>query len=416
MELKAGYKNTEIGVIPVEWKVKTLGYFFVFKNGLNKEKEYFGHGTPIVNYMDVYNNLGISQSSIKGLVSVSFDELRNYEVKKGDVFFTRTSETTDEIGITTVVLDELKNTVFSGFILRARPKNNQLINDFKKYCFSSSEVRKGIVSMSSYTTRALTNGTLLSNVKIPLPPLPEQIAIATVLSDTDYLIQGLEKKIAKKRLIKKGAMQKLLTPKEGWEVKTLGKIAEITSAGVDKKINPNERQVILLNYMDVFKRDYIFKNELNHKVTAPHNKLNSCNVKKGDIFLTPSSELRTDIGISAMAMEDMEGVVYSYHVYRLRYFIDLDILFGLYILKTRQFLEQSEIMCEGSGKRYVVSMGKFRSMNVSFPKSKEEQTCIAQILSDIDSDIESLNKKLAKYKLLKQGLMQNLLMGKIRLV
>ncbi|HIP48998.1 MAG TPA: restriction endonuclease subunit S, partial [Lutibacter sp.] len=86
------------------------------------------------------------------------------------------------------------------------------------------------------------------------------------------------------------------------------------------------------------------------------------------------------------------------------------------LLKTRSFLEQPETMCEGSGKRYVVSMGKFRNMQVSFPKSKQEQTRIATILSDMDAEIETLEKKLAKYKQVKQGLMQVLLTGKIRLV
>jgi type I restriction enzyme S subunit len=71
MEVKAGYKQTEVGVIPVEWEVPTLGERFSFKNGLNKAKKYFGYGTPIVNYMDVYEHPGIFASDIKGRVSVS---------------------------------------------------------------------------------------------------------------------------------------------------------------------------------------------------------------------------------------------------------------------------------------------------------------------------------------------------------
>ena len=86
------------------------------------------------------------------------------------------------------------------------------------------------------------------------------------------------------------------------------------------------------------------------------------------------------------------------------------------MLKTRKFLEQSETMCEGSGKRYVVSMGKFRNMTIAFPKSKKEQNRIATVLSDMDKEIENLENQLAKYKQVKQGLMQNLLTGKIRLV
>ena len=90
--------------------------------------------------------------------------------------------------------------------------------------------------------------------------------------------------------------------------------------------------------MDVMKRDYVYNHELNHQVTAPYSKTNSCNVIEGDIFLTPSSELRTDIGVSAIAMEDMKGVVYSYHVYRLRYTIEINKFYGLYLLKQNIFL------------------------------------------------------------------------------
>jgi type I restriction enzyme S subunit len=103
-----------------EWEVKKLGEIFDFKNGLNKEKKYFGVGTPIVNYMDVYKNRGLTARDLKGKVTVTEKELKAYQVHKDDVFFTRTSETVDEIGISSVILEDLDNTVFSGFVLRAK--------------------------------------------------------------------------------------------------------------------------------------------------------------------------------------------------------------------------------------------------------------------------------------------------------
>ncbi|HEY9772137.1 MAG TPA: restriction endonuclease subunit S [Coleofasciculaceae cyanobacterium] len=196
-----------------EWEVKKLGDIFDFKNGLNKEKKYFGEGTPIVNYMDVYKNNALTAKDILGRVTVSKNELKTYEVCRDDVFFTRTSETVDEIGIASVIIEELENTVFSGFILRARPKNNLLNTFYKKYCFSSQNLRKAITSKSSYTTRALTNGRILSNVEIFLPTLCEQKAIAQILSDMDAEIEGLEKKRDKYKAIKQGMMQELLTGK-----------------------------------------------------------------------------------------------------------------------------------------------------------------------------------------------------------
>ena len=232
--IKKGYKQTELGIIPQDWDARPIGDFFKFKNGLNKAKEFFGYGSPIVNYMDVYKNRGLYSTNIHGRVDVTHQEIQSFSVKKGDVFFTRTSETVEEIGITSVLLNDLKNGVFSGFILRARPTNNDLEDIYKQYCFSSERVRKQIQEKSTYTTRALTNGRVLSKVKIFYPPKSEQTAIATVLSDSDTLIEHLEKLIDKKKAIKQGSMQQLLTGKKRlpgfsgkWEVKKLGDIAEI---------------------------------------------------------------------------------------------------------------------------------------------------------------------------------------------
>jgi len=194
-----------------EWEIVKLGDLFTFKNGLNKAKEFFGHGTPIVNYMDVYQRQALLHSDLTGRVQLSKAEIQNFDVRKGDVFFTRTSETADEVGIAAVMLDEPEDTVFSGFVLRARPRENRICDHFKAYCFSSSLVRIQIVSTASYTTRALTNGKLLSRVSLRLPPKEEQSAIATVLSDMDAEIQALEERRDKTKALKQGMMQQLLT-------------------------------------------------------------------------------------------------------------------------------------------------------------------------------------------------------------
>jgi len=142
---------------------------------------------------------------------LSSDEIKSFEVRKGDVLFTRTSETPNEIGMAAVVLDDPHQTVFSGFVLRARPQDDRLCDAFKAYCFRSSLVRSQIVSKASYTTRALTNGGLLSAVVLPVPLVDEQAAIAAVLSDMDAELSALEARRDKTRAIKQGMMQELLT-------------------------------------------------------------------------------------------------------------------------------------------------------------------------------------------------------------
>lgn len=193
------------------WTQLTLGDVLTFKNGLNKAKSYFGFGTPIVNYMDVFTAPRIFSTTLTGRVSLSPAEIRNFDVRRGDIFFTRTSETQDEIGMAAVIVDQPVETVFSGFILRGRPKNDLLDSDFAAYYLRSYAVRQQVVSKASYTTRALTNGRILSNVSITLPEKHEQSAIASILCDMDSEIAVLESQLAKFRDIKRGMMQELLT-------------------------------------------------------------------------------------------------------------------------------------------------------------------------------------------------------------
>lgn len=196
---------------PKDWKIVDLGDILEFKNGLNKGKEYFGHGTPIVNYMDVYKKNGLRSKDINGSVSLSRDEIRRFEAKKNDVFFTRTSETPEEVGISAVLLDEIPDCVFSGFVLRGRPKTEGLSPEYCQYCFGTKEFRNEIIKHCTYTTRALTNGKILSAIKIPLPPFAEQKAIAAILTSMDTEIQNLEAERDKMQAIREGAMDDLLT-------------------------------------------------------------------------------------------------------------------------------------------------------------------------------------------------------------
>jgi type I restriction enzyme S subunit len=109
------------------------------------------------------------------------------------------------------MLDEPIDTVFSGFVLRGRPSDRRLHCEFSAYCFQSEAVRKQIIAKASYTTRALTNGRFLSDVMLNLPSIPEQTAIAIVLSDMDAELSALDARLTKTRAIKQGMMQELLT-------------------------------------------------------------------------------------------------------------------------------------------------------------------------------------------------------------
>lgn len=108
-----------------------------------------------------------------------------------DVFFTRTSETPEEVGLSAVLLEDIPDCAFSGFVLRGRPKNDMLVPEYCKYCFSAKAVREKIISNCTYTTRALTNGRVLSAIEIPVPSKDEQLAIASALTDMERHIANL---------------------------------------------------------------------------------------------------------------------------------------------------------------------------------------------------------------------------------
>lgn len=192
-----------------EWR--TLNELFTFKNGINKEKNDFGRGTPIINYVDVYRKRGLVKEDIKGLVNSNASEQSRYKCKKGDVFFTRTSETKEEVGFPAVLLEDIENCVFSGFVLKATPTTDLLDTHYCKYCFFTYQFRKEVIKSATYTTRALTNGTSLSKISIPVPSLEKQRQIASILDTFETYISKLEKMIVLRQKQYEYYREKLLT-------------------------------------------------------------------------------------------------------------------------------------------------------------------------------------------------------------
>ena len=194
------------------WEQSKVGDYYEFKNGLNKGKEFFGKGTPIVNFTDVFHNRGLFPEMLNGKVQLEPSEIKNYEVKKGDIFFTRTSETIEEIGYSSVMLEEPKDTVFSGFVLRGRcfVHEDPLDNLFKKYVFTTKYFRSEMLKKSSITTRALTSGTAIKDMQFLYPSSKkEQYLIGMFLSSIDNLITLHQRKYEKLIKIKKSFLQKI---------------------------------------------------------------------------------------------------------------------------------------------------------------------------------------------------------------
>ena len=420
-KFSTGYKQTNLGPLPNTWEAVLLGDLFVFKNGLNKAKRFFGSGTPIVNYMDVFERPGLRPGDLSGRVSLTPEEIRNFEVQRGDVFFTRTSETVEEIGVASVMLYVPHDTVFSGFVLRARPRDGRLNDRYKQYCFAHRVVRSQIISNATYTTRALTNGRTLSTVWIAVPPTPEQRAIAEALSDVDGLLNALEALISKKQAINQAVMQQLLTGRTRlpgfsgkWEKTKMGQIGSIYGGLSGKsKIDFGDGNARYVTFLGVLENVIL---DIRHTERVRVGSGESQNaVVKGDLLFNASSETPGDLAIGAVMGEQLDNLYLNSFCFgfRVRDENKHVPLFLAYIFRGSLGRAIMNALAQGAT-RYNMSKSQFLALELSIP-SCDEQYAIASVLSDMDSEIAALEQRLDKIRSIKQGMMQQLLTGRVRL-
>lgn len=397
MELKEGYKKTKVGLIPKDWKVQTIGGICEIFIGRDlKEKEFSTYQTsehrfPV--FSNTVSNFGIygyytsPEYKFEGVTVVGRG------VGLGTAFYRKP----DFGGI--------------GRLIILKPIND--LSQFISYYINNSIS----IFLESGGIPQLT-GISFSKYKIPLPPLPEQTAIATVLSDTDQLIQAIQKKIAKKRLIIQGAMQELLRPKEGWEFVPFDKVFSFNStSNYSKAEMSTEGEVGCMHYGLVHAIPntlYDLKNGIKYYVTNKQAKY--ALVRNGDVIMVDASEdiegINKSVEISGVGNQK---VISGLHTYLLRDFNSSFVAKFRGIILNSPFVKKQMHQLAVGMKVFGVSKTQMTKIHLPIPK-REEQLKIATILSDMDTEIEQLEKQLAKYKEVKQGLMQNLLTGKIRLV
>lgn len=203
--------------IPASWTMKRLRYIGSCQNGISKGGEYFGSGYPFVSYGDVYKNIVLPET-VNGLIESTEEERENYSVRTGDIFFTRTSETIEEVGFTSVCLKTIENATFAGFVIRVRPNTDDLIPDFSKYYFKSEAHRRFFVKEMNLVTRASLSQDLLKRLPVLIPPKEEQKAIAEYLDKTcatiDSAIEQKQKLIEKLTEYKKSLIYECVTGKK----------------------------------------------------------------------------------------------------------------------------------------------------------------------------------------------------------
>lgn len=314
------------------------------------------------------------------------------------------SNTADLVG-TTAIFDGPKNTfVYPDLMMRLRFARRATGEWFWRYA-NSARGRAYYRSVAAGSTGSMPkiSGEALRNMPVPVPPLPEQEAIAEALSDADALIKSLEQLLAKKRQVKQGAMQELLTGKKRlpgfsgkWEVKRLGELAEIVMGQSPSSAYYNSKGdglPLIQGNADISGRQTI-KRFFTTEVTKRG--------RSGDILMS----VRAPVGEISRAVFD---VCLGRGVCAIRY--PNDFLYYALIAKEPTWARLSKGSTFDS-----VNSTDVKSFEIKMPTEKPEQAAIAAILSDMDAEIAALEAKLAKARQLKQGMMQALLTGRIRLV
>lgn len=223
-----------------EWQKYKLGEVYSFSSGLSKSSDQFGYGFDFLTFKDVFNNYFLPDK-LTALVNSTEKERQTCSIKRGDVFLTRTSETDDELGMSSVALKDYPNATFNGFTKRLRPIGNvEIYPEFVAYYFRSPRFRANIVGMSSITTRASLNNSMLAELPLLLPNYEEQVRIATILKSLDDKIELLHRENKTLEAMAETLFRQwfIEEAKEDWEEISLTKVANFLNGLACQKYPP----------------------------------------------------------------------------------------------------------------------------------------------------------------------------------
>ena len=416
--IETKFKNTEIGRIPEDWEVRTIDTFCSVKTGpfgsMLHAEDYVAKGTPIVTTEHFKNGtLPLVGKDIPQVGTEDLKRMSSYTLTKDDIVFSRVGS----VDINALVTVHQKGWLFSGRVLRVRP-HKQTDSLYLHYALLKQSVRNDIVSRAVGLTMASINTKILEETELSLPPLQEQSHIASALTSIDNLISSLGKLIEKKKNIKQGAMQQLLTGKvrlqgfnKPWVEKKLGDNATIQRGGsprpIEAFLTTNRKGINWIKIGDVRPNDKFIRHTAEKII--PEGVSHSRQVYKGDFILSNS------MSFGRPYILNIDGCIHDGWLVIKDYSNTYDMDFLYYILSSNAIFEQYIAMAAGSS---VKNLNKEKVANVVLfaPQTLAEQQAIATILTKMDNEITALEAKKAKYEAIKQGMMQQLLTGKIRLI
>lgn len=385
--VETNFKQTEIGLIPEDWEIRELGEL----GDVKMCKRIFQDQTT--EFGDIpFFKIGTFGKEPDAFISRKHFEEFKYKFsypKKGDILISAAGT----IG---------RIVVYNGEESYFQDSNIVWINNTESVV--SNKFLKFLLNVVNYNTEGGTiqrlYNSILKSTKFVRPPFPEQDAILNSLGDADAWIESLEKLVAKKRLIKQGTMQQLLTPKEDWEVKKLGEHIKFKTGFPfsSQFFNKKEDGLRLVKNRDLRSDDSI--------VFYNGDYLKSFIVTNGDLLIGMDGDFEPILWKKGIALLNQR-------VGRVQKLDDICIPFLSYVLIKQ--LKEIENMTGSTTVKHL-SHSDIENIECLLPNTSEEQIRIANILSDMDAGIDALENKLQKAQQIKQGMMQQLLTGKIRLV
>ena len=417
VEMKSGYKMTEVGVIPEDWEVKNVSESCLIKARIGwqglKKTEYMSCGDYLLITGTDFDNGQVNWRTCAYVSKARYEQDSNIKIRPQDILISKDG-TIGKVAYLGMI--PKAGTLNSGiFVIRANDRKIDQV--FLSKIFMS-------FYFEDFLNRLVAGSTInhlyqkdFVKFCFPLPNSEEQAAIAAALSDVDSLISALTKKIEKKKAIKQGLMQQLLTGKKrlpgfcgDWIKKKVSSVSDILRGGSPR---PIENYIVKsggVNWIKIGDVDssakYIFRtNEQIIESGIQYSRF----VHSGDLLLSNSMSFgRPYILKTEGCIHDGWLVIQNYGKY-----FDKEFLY--YLLGSDEVLKQYKSLAAGSS---VLNLNKdiVGKVVLYFPPSISEQTAIANILSDCDSEIAALEEKRDKYKEIKQGMMQQLLTGKIRLI
>ena len=399
--MKKGMKQTKIGWIPEDWEVTSIGDISDF------DCENLTSNTS-QNYEFKYISLEcVDKGKLTNFQEIKFRDAPSRArriLRKGDLLFS-------------TVRPNLKSHLFfesdlSDFICSTgfAVVRSKLCAKYIFYNFFSNELNRQVENLIVGSNYPAINSKDVRNLKIPLPSLPEQHAIAKGLSDADAWIESLETLLQKKRNLKQGAMQELLRPKDGWTQERLGNVISVYRGG-----SPRPIQNFISN--DLNGVDWIKIGDTNSSakyIIDSTEKIIPLGVRYSRKVFVGDFLLSNSMSFGRPYILKIEGCIHDGWLVLQNYHAKFDTEFLYYLLSSDFVIDQYRSKAAGSS---VLNLNKELVSSVVLPfPSKEGQTRIATILSDMDAEIETLEQKLTKARQIKQGMMQQLLTGQIRLV